>query len=1305
MKGKTTYLMKAAVLLIVALFSLTGTRAETLTVYDGTNTSQTTPVYLSQLSRRTKSQIILPATQLSAMKGGLITAIKFYTSANTAYTSPNVNVYVKEVTNTSFASTSFETGGTTVYTGTLSFANREVSITFSTPVVYNGDNLLIGVDNTATGTNSTLSFYGLTQGNGSNVALYGNRNNSAPTTGTRGRFLPKTTFTYLLPPTNLAVSDITTTSAVLGWRDNANAKEWIVAYKAEGEADFTEGSTEGNPFTLEGLTQDTKYTVKVASVVDRNELWSDEFTFSTAVAYPRPTNVVASDVLSGSATITWSGEADSYNLRYATATGGGAFVEDFENGLDAQGWTTIRNGGGADATDWRTYDPSNFSSPLPTHSGNYIAMSRSWSGSAYSVDNWLISPIVDLGGTMTYWVMDDGEYHEHYDIYVSTTTTAISAFTKVYEPGNASASWTMVTVDLSSFAGQRGYVAFRHTDTDQDYLFIDDVTISAPTSVSGSWTTVNNVTSPYVLQGLNPETTYAVEVQAVYSGNQSNWAGTTLTTLPSNPIPFDVEVAVSHTSATIDWSGDSDSYEVKYRTAYDDGATYFQDFENSVEGWTIYTEGGHMDGYEGWVWADGFGENESSALVAFSWYDESYNADNWLISPALELDGTLKFYTNTDEADGVPDSYEVLLSTTGTNISDFNITLKSLAAASTGTVSIDLSQYAGLTGYIAIHHVCEDMFFLAIDNFGIYGDETPAGEWITVTTTDTSVELTGLEIGTEYEYIITGIQGGVRNDGTTPAFFTTLTLDNKIFVTDGDWDVAENWYPVGVPTEDCLSAEIQANVTIPAGVVAYAEEVTVNGGSITIQEGGQLIHYNEGVIATVEKEIQGYGDAVAGGYYLITPPVSIGIWPEDVEGMLEGDYDLYAFDFTQDGQEWRNYKAEEFPLFQGEAYLYANKEDVTLRFTGELMPFPSTGTVGFASGYYAAYTTDAHPFANWNLGGNSYATDTYMTLGDYSTAGLYIADHQYFYSMNDDGDAIIAGSQEVITAPTEGVFFVSQAETSLLLGAERSYADNEATNDDVMPILPFHGLDTNQDASPNYTLANNEDNTAVIEYLDGKTGNIKLADRTLYKDGGWNTICLPFNLTLTGSTLDGADVRALNSASVDGSTLVLNFSSEGAVSELTAGTPYIIKWTSGDNIVEPAFTGVTISSETNDVACDLGNDMAVTFKGTYGFQAFTDVDKSILFMGSSNKLYYPGNGAEIGAQRAYFQLEGLTISTSQEVSGIKQFVVSFEDDATGINDLDAIANRNEAIYNIVGQRVNKMQQGIYINNGKKTLVK
>ncbi len=79
--------------------------------------------------------------------------------------------------------------------------------------------------------------------------------------------------------------------------------------------------------------------------------------------------------------------------------------------------------------------------------------------------------------------------------------------------------------------------------------------------------------------------------------------------------------------------------------------------------------------------------------------------------------------------------------------------------------------------------------------------------------------------------------------------------------------------------------------------------------------------------------------------------------------------------------------------------------------------------------------------------------------------------------------------------------------------------------------------------------------------------------------------------------------------------------------------------------------------------------------------------------------FYPvGNGVKIPAGKAYLQYTG--------GNAVKGFTFVFdEDDATGIQGVQGVQEVQGAIYNIAGQRINKMQRGINIVNGKKIAVK
>ena len=249
------------------------------------------------------------------------------------------------------------------------------------------------------------------------------------------------------------------------------------------------------------------------------------------------------------------------------------------------------------------------------------------------------------------------------------------------------------------------------------------------------------------------------------------------------------------------------------------------------------------------------------------------------------------------------------------------------------------------------------------------------------------------------------------------------------------------------------------------------------------------------------------------------------------------------------------------------------------------------------------------------------------------------------------------------------------------------------------------------------SLADNGDNSSLLTTYNTQTCDVVLSSRKLYRDGDWNTLCLPFSLTaeqmaaspLTDCTLMELDTDAGSYGHITGfenGTLYLNFKT---ATSIVAGKPYIFKWeTTGDNIVSPVFTGVNIDNENPENQKVVSQDGKVSFTGTYGYQAFTEENPSILLVGVGNSLYYPVSGASLGAFRAYFQLlDGLTAG---DVSGsVKMFFG--EDEDTGItpmfNAQSSMLNET-GVYDLSGRKVANGQQpmskGLYIVNGKKVLI-
>ncbi len=269
----------------------------------------------------------------------------------------------------------------------------------------------------------------------------------------------------------------------------------------------------------------------------------------------------------------------------------------------------------------------------------------------------------------------------------------------------------------------------------------------------------------------------------------------------STPKPKNVAVTPAATTASVTWTGydHANKYNVQYRTAAKSSVIFEDGFEDGLGKWTIYTEG-EARGSDGWYQADPSSlsvsaHGGSNVASAWSWNGDAYDADNWLITPQVLLGKTLKFWVFTNS--GYPDSYEVLLSTTGNAISDFTVTLQEMAKAPTNgqwnEVVIDLSDYEGHQGYIAIHHESYDCNYLLIDDFGIYGVAAAAGAWQTTSTTTASTVLKGLTPQTTYELQVQGVYPAGTSDWTAVTTFTTtesalllgdVNNDGQVTITD-----------------------------------------------------------------------------------------------------------------------------------------------------------------------------------------------------------------------------------------------------------------------------------------------------------------------------------------------------------------------------------------------------------------------------------------------------------------------------------------------------------------------------------------
>ncbi len=173
-----------------------------------------------------------------------------------------------------------------------------------------------------------------------------------------------------------------------------------------------------------------------------------------------------------------------------SVTGPNFSGEGFENEIPSD-WATIDADG--DGYGWELASWAN-------HTGNYSMASASYIDEVGAVtpDNYLVSGQISFAaniGIRFYACANDANYAaEHFGVAVSTGSQIdVTNFTTITEwtmsaksnnmpKGNRGlrdqCSWYEYTVDLSSYAGQIGYVAIRHFNcTDQWYLNVDDVYI------------------------------------------------------------------------------------------------------------------------------------------------------------------------------------------------------------------------------------------------------------------------------------------------------------------------------------------------------------------------------------------------------------------------------------------------------------------------------------------------------------------------------------------------------------------------------------------------------------------------------------------------------------------------------------------------------------------------------------------------------------------------------------------------------------------------------------------------------------
>ena len=211
-------------------------------------------------------------------------------------------------------------------------------------------------------------------------------------------------------------------------------------------------------------------------------------------------------------------------------------------------------------------------------------------------------------------------------------------------------------------------------------------------------------------------------------------------------------------------------------------------------------------------------------------------------------------------------------------------------------------------------------------------------------------------------------------NGGNPIFscYASGQQDVYLFIRSEEFDHTESETIANVFYFDKHTVHNGATLTV-TGTAACND-----AGQLVIEDGGQLVHHNEGVQATVKKYISAYSEN--DGWYSIAVPFAL---YNPATELTTADYDLYSYGEA----EWINYKASNFSLSAGNGYLYAHNPTVTLRMRGTLNSGDFSQTVSLD------YEGSHASLKGFNLLGNPTAHEITFSKTDDVSDGYYYLDN------------------------------------------------------------------------------------------------------------------------------------------------------------------------------------------------------------------------------------------------------------------------------------------------------------------------
>ncbi len=1112
-----------------------------------------------------------------------------------------------------------------------------------------------------------------------------------------------------IKPSGLEVTDITTTTATLSWTNGAESQTaWQICLNGD-ETNLIDANS--NPFTIDEtgvISPASTYTAKVRANCGNGDYsdWSNTVTFNT------PCEVI---------TVT-----DSWSENFNSLTAGIPNCWDNSEGTSSSSkWQYYATGHDGACLRFNSYSNSkNNTNFLKTSTLNFAT------GKVMQLRFWYKNP---TGGDFSVYISTDGG---------STYTTELATGL------TGASSWTQEEINLPDYVDAENVViVFKGTSNygnGDAYIYLDDVAIvEAPSCLKptglavteGSitndgatitWTaggsetewkieysTNADFTNPlyetvedeptYTFHGLADGTTYFVHVQAVCGGSNGS-------SEYSVPVSFSTLQTAVNLPYTTDFESSNDwlfvNGDLTNAWAYGTAA-------NNGEGHALYisTDGGTTNAYTG-----------NSAAMVYATKLFNFEAGTYVFSFDWKANGESTY--DYMRVALVPSSVQLSAGTSAPSVpSGFYTDLPTgwIALDGGGKLNLQSDWQSFASNEMEIAAGTYMMVFAwrndgstnnnppaAIDNVSIEVITYPAPTGLAcnpASITANSVELSWMENGEANAWQIELTYEEDEDDNTeiitadsTPFTLTNLNSDTEYTVRVRAYYDADHQSRWSEKVDFETASECQTPDGLAATATTTSADISWNGYG---QANFNLRYSTDGENWTTIPE------NVTNPYTLtqLTPATTYYVQVQPTCADVETWSAQYSF--TTD--------CDVITIAQGSAYTYDFESE-----TPWICWTNIAGSNVRSSG--SNNTTDGNYKLKFQgtTTGNIVAMPTFTP--DINGLMLTFWTRPEGYTYNSCGTFSVGYMTDLADAST----FVAVATYDRSDWTSNTYMEKKAvfTNAPAGAYIAFchNALATNyywyvddvEVSKPEPVViefANNATyNATTIEGYDGVYANVTLSGRELYKDGYWNTLCLPFDVALTGSPLAGAEARELSSASINGTTLNLTFSDP--VDGLMAGVPYIIKWSSGGTTLtgtELVFDGVLVYDTYNAYDNGVDGDARVSFIGTYDKVTFTDEDKSILFMGEENTLHYPdgtGSGVTIGACRAYFKI-GEDGAGARLLTGFK---LNFgEGEAQGIESLTVGAGtvpaREGSIYTLSGVKVDKpTRKGLYIKNGRKIVV-